>query len=313
MMTVLFATRNRARLLRRVLDTFTLLEPPPGGCKLVVVDNGSTDDTQTVLADYRGPLPLEHLQESRLGKNHALNTGLNAAEGDLVVLTDDDVFPRADWLARFRAAADAHPDFDIFGGAVVPRWESAPAPWILAWVPLAPVFTLTHPGLREGPTGAHNVYGPNMLIRRALFEEGQRFDTTIGPQGSSYAMGSETELVRRLLRHGHRAWHVQDAIVEHFIRAEQLSQRWIMARAVRFGRGQYRLAQIEATSSSVAWGGVPRYLFRSLAAGALSIAGSWISRDSRRLFRARWDFNYTRGQLLEAYALSRSHKSHQPR
>ena len=45
-----------------------------------------------VLADYRGPMPLEHLQESRLGKNHALNTGLTAAEGDLVVLTDDDVF-----------------------------------------------------------------------------------------------------------------------------------------------------------------------------------------------------------------------------
>ena len=45
MLTVLIATRNGAATLPRVLASYTQLEPPTGGWKLVVVDNGSTDGT----------------------------------------------------------------------------------------------------------------------------------------------------------------------------------------------------------------------------------------------------------------------------
>jgi hypothetical protein len=36
-----------------------------------------------------------------------------------------------------------------------------------------------------------------MAIRTAVFQSGVRFDASIGPRNSSYAMGSETELVLR--------------------------------------------------------------------------------------------------------------------
>ncbi|MGH9201972.1 MAG: glycosyltransferase, partial [Vicinamibacterales bacterium] len=117
----------------------------------------------------RSSIPLTRLFESRPGKNAALNAGLGSVTGDLVVLTDDDAFPKAEWLREMRAAADAHPDYAVFGGAIVPGWEAAPDSWISAWVPLGVVFSASDPSVPEGPTGAHNVFGPNMAIRAKVF------------------------------------------------------------------------------------------------------------------------------------------------
>ncbi len=305
MLTVLFATRNRARLLESVLEAYTEIESPPGGWKLVVVDNASTDQTGAVLRKHEHLLPLTAMHEARLGKNHALNAGLSAVLGDLVVLTDDDTFPRRDWLVRFRDAADAHPDFAVFGGLILPRWQTPPPSWVLAWVPLAPTFALTRAEVREGPTESHNIYGPNMLVRTRVFESGYRFNPAIGPQGADYAMGSETELVRRLLREGHAAWHVHDAVVEHFISTDQLSEGWILRRAVRFGRGQYLLNQAGQEIAPVTWWGIPRYMFRALGEHAIAVIRSWILRDLEGLFHARWQFNFARGQVIEARLLAR--------
>ncbi len=124
MLTVLMATRNRARILGEVLDSYGRLQPPSSGWKLVVVDNGSTDETAPVIASFANRLPLHSVREPKLGKNFALNTALGLVEGDLVVFTDDDAFPASDWLLQLRKAADTQPGYSMFGGTIVPRWEA---------------------------------------------------------------------------------------------------------------------------------------------------------------------------------------------
>src|SRR5688572_29690523 len=98
MLTTLIATYNGARTLPEVLKAYCALQPTDGRWKLVVVDNGSTDRTSEIIAAYRQHLPLTYLIEPKQGKNAALNTGLTCRAGDLLVLTDDDVLPRSDWL-----------------------------------------------------------------------------------------------------------------------------------------------------------------------------------------------------------------------
>lgn len=301
-LTVLFATRNRAELLRRVLDSYCALQPPEGGWKVVVIDNGSTDSTPEALADFRARLPLEALKEPKPGKNLALNLGLDHVEGDLVVFTDDDAFPAADWLVQLRKAADERPAYSMFGGAIVPRWEASPPAWV-KWVNVGPVFTLTEPAVADGPMDPCDVFGPNMAVRASIFRAGVRFDTGIGPSGPNYAMGSETELVLRLAKLGHQACRVKDAVVEHFIRKEQLHVDWVLQRAVRFGRGQYRLFGSEHNAHSLAFRGVPLHLYRralkqAVLAGLLPLLG----RDEEA-FRARWRLNVFRGQMKEARTL----------
>ena len=304
MLTVLLATRNRVRVLRDVLEAYCRLESPIGGWKLVVVDNGSKDGTAEVIASYRDRLPIHSVAEPRLGKNAALNTGLGLVEGDLVVFTDDDAFPCPDWLHRIRETADNHLEYSIFGGAILPRWEIPPPDWI-KWVHLAPVFALTDPARADGPIGPYDLYGPNMAVRANVFEQGIRFDPSIGPCGADYPMGSETEMLLRLARYGHRAWYVAGAVVEHFIRKEQLERRWVLRRAFRHGRGYYRLFISDRYPRRKLWMGIPRYLFRDIPKYAVLAIASYLCFKQESHFRAHYSFNLLRGQAKEAYRIAR--------
>jgi L-malate glycosyltransferase len=304
MLTVLLATRNGSRTLPDVLVNFTRLQAPSSGWKLVVIDNVSTDRTREIVTSFETRLPLTYVFEERLGKNLALNAGLEYLEGDLAVFTDDDVFPHPDWLVRLRAAADAHPEYSVFGGVVQPRWEVTPPHWV-RWVDTRIVFAITDPGMVEGPTHLGLVFGPNMAIRAKVFKDGIRFDTSIGPRGSNYPMGSETELVQRLGRQGHKAWHVRDAVVEHFIRENQMNKPWVLERAIRFGRGRFRISQTADAVRVPCWLGVPVNLFPKLLKKAVKRAIARLRFNEQAMITAHWEFNYHLGHIIEARAIRR--------
>lgn len=304
MLSVLMATRNGSRTLTGVLDALTRVRAPSSGWKLVVVDNASTDQTRAIIESFQTLLPLTYVFEGRLGKNVALNTGLEHLDGDLVVFTDDDVFPHPDWLVQLRAAADGHPSYSMFGGVILPRWEVSPFPWV-AWLPPAPVFSLTDSRLREGPTDPGFLYGPNMAIRAQVFNGGTRFDPSLGPCGADYPMGGESELLQRLKRQGHKSWHVQEAVVEHLIRDYQMEKSWVLKRAIRFGRGQLHLLRAAEPAAVPSWLGVPpRYLLRMIRR-SLRIAAAWLTSNEQKLFVARWELNYLWGHIVEARLLRR--------
>jgi glycosyltransferase involved in cell wall biosynthesis len=299
-------TRDGQRTLPRVLEAYGDLEPLEGGWRLLVVDNGSTDATGEILRSFAGKLPLTCVFEAQRGQNRARNTALGTIEGDLVVFTDDDAIPRRDWLAHLRRAADDHPDFAIFGGTILPRWESPPEDWILRWVPPGAGFALTDPVWEEGPIRSSWVFSPNMAIRASVFRDGHRFDERFGPREGSYPMGSETELTQRLTRGGLRAWHVKRAIVEHVIRPYQLTPKWLHGRAVRFGRGQYRLASRYQRPRAIF--GVPAGPIRGVLSSAARLALAKWRRDPEATFRWRWTLGCSIGSALEAGAVQRERR-----
>jgi glycosyltransferase involved in cell wall biosynthesis len=302
MLTVLIATYNGARTLSEVLSTYCALEHPDGGWKLVIVDNGSTDRTKDIIAAFRHRLPLTYLFEPKQGKNAALNSSLSSVLGDLVVLTDDDVLPRSNWLKQLRLAANSQPRYAIFGGPILPKWELPAEEWLLTWVPRGPTFSLLRP-LEEGPTDPRLVFGPNMAVRGEIFHSGYRFDEGIGPKGSNYAMGSEGEFLRRLAKAGYKAWHCRDAIVEHIIRSFQMSQEWVLARAIRYGRGQYRLAAKELPSLPASLLGIPISLLLQIWAQGLRLGGTRLSANREKAFRAQWQWKVLIGKAIEARQL----------
>jgi len=291
-------------MLGSVLETFTRLQVPSCGWKLVVVDNGSTDRTREVIASFQASLPLTYVFEGAPGKNAALNAGLGHLEGDLAVFTDDDASPNPDWLIRLRAAADAHPEYSIFGGVVKPRWEVPPPPWIQS-MNTQVAFAITDPEMAEGPTKPWFIFGPNMAIRAEVFKEGTRFNPSIGPRGKSYPMGSETELALRLDRQGHKSWHVRDAVVEHFIGEHQMSKSWVLGRAIRFGRGSFRMSQTPDVVGVPCFRGIPVNLFTRLFKKGVRSVMAWLSFDELALLYNRWQFNYFLGNIMEAHAIER--------
>jgi L-malate glycosyltransferase len=303
MLTVLIATYNRVDVLRKSLNAYCQLRRPEGGWKLVIVDNGSSDATKEIIHSFVSCLPLTYAFEPARGKNAALNLGLASAEGDLIVFSDDDVFPRPDWLIEMRRSADAHRSYSIFGGAVVAQWETYPQDWILQCVPLGPAFAVTDPSWEEGPIEAGFAFGANMAIRAEIFDAGYRFSVDIGP-GRACPMGSETELNLRLVNAGFKAWHNKRAVVDHCISKFKMQRSWVLKRALEFGREQYRLTARYEHANGTYYLGIPSQLIKAIARMGSRVGAATLAGDSAELFRKRWKFNYLIGQAIEARMLS---------
>ncbi|WP_311196895.1 glycosyltransferase [Rugamonas apoptosis] len=299
---MLMATYNGAPTLPRVLAAYGALAAPDGGWQLVIVDNGSTDHSRDIIAAHARRLPLRYVYEGRRGKNAALNRGLalvlEDAATDLVVLTDDDALPAPNWLRHLANCATAHPAYAVFGGSIVADWASPPPDWVLAHVPLGLTYGLTAPDLADGPVFPGLVWGANMAVRRAVFDAGYRFDESLGPNGGEYAMGGETSFTRRVADAGFRSWFCRDAVVAHHIRAHQLQLPFLLQRARRFGRGQYRQERPGAVPE---WLGVPRWMFKRALIEAAGAVLASVRGDAAAAFRHRWELAYLHGYCREAW------------
>jgi len=296
------ATRNGAQTLPKVLDAYCCLAAPANGWRLLIVDNGSTDGTPQLLSAYAGRLPLQVLYAPQAGKNRALNLAIShALEGGddaLYIFTDDDATPTADWLLQWQSCADAHPDACIFGGAIVADWAEQPADWLLPLIPTGLTYGVTSPTLPDGPVFPGLIWGANMAVRSSVFAAGHRFDLCIGPNGADYAMGSETELTRRLALAGYRTWFCNAARVSHHIRSHQVKMDYLLRKAWRFGRGKFRQ---ERPGRFVEWGSVPRWMLMRFVLELAQFVCATVAGDMPHQFRHRWELAFLRGYFHEAW------------
>ncbi len=119
---VVICTWNRADELRTTLDSLTQLVIPPGCTwELIVVNNGCTDETNAVIAEFEARLPIRSLFEGELGLSRARNRRAAAAQGDLILFTDDDVTVEAGWLEAYPPEA---PEGSSVLGSAQPRGKA---------------------------------------------------------------------------------------------------------------------------------------------------------------------------------------------
>lgn len=237
---VIIATHNRAQVLRETLHAMRDLDRQELEVQWIVVDNNSRDESSEVIRFFSSEMPLDHLFESRPGKNCALNLALERCSlGDVLVFADDDVTPQKDWLKQIVANCDRWPMHAVFGGRIVVRW---PIPNPPAWAaePGIMDFGFSHHHLADEELvyPAHiRPYGPNMWLRRKVIDAGFRFDENIGPRPNNRIMGSETSFLLSLADAGYEAVYCPAAVVHHRIEASALSVESICRRAYRCGRG----------------------------------------------------------------------------
>lgn len=189
---VVLASRNRAPQLRRLLLGLQQQRDAPK-FEVIVADNGSQDETATVIAGLQDRLDLRSVFVSRPGKSVALNAALRLARGAIIVFTDDDVFPDANWLANMAAAIAERPDCNVFGGRIDVDLDSVPD-WVRRSFNLMALLT----GLHDRPNRelrygrAEYPFGPNMAIRRSLIAGvAAPYPEHLGP-GTRFPVGDES-------------------------------------------------------------------------------------------------------------------------
>ena len=297
---VVICTHNRSAGLRQVLDALGRQEQVGGvRWEVLVVDNNSTDDTRAVVKARMavGDLPLRYAFEPRQGKSCALNRGIRETTGEVIVFTDDDVTIPAGWLAAVLAPfADAGCDGAC--GPVEPVWEVAQPVWASEAAPYRMMAAIVQYRNDPGATTIAPPVGANCAYRRRVFDDLGGFREDLGHSGTHPMPGEDIEFGRRILHSGRSIRYSPAAGIFHPVTATRLTrdyfERWYFQR----GRLEAVLAPYELPPGIPQVAGIPRYLFRDVAAWMVRWLGS---AEPKRRFYSKLRALMAAGAISEFY------------
>jgi glycosyltransferase involved in cell wall biosynthesis len=133
--TIQLCTFNRSALLERVLDACFEQTVADDVYEVVLVNDGSTDDTAAVVERMRGRAACAFvtIDQANSGLARARNAGIAAATGERIVFIDDDVLPLPNFVEEHLRAGEKRPGRIVRGGAInVESFEDLPPPvWSL--------------------------------------------------------------------------------------------------------------------------------------------------------------------------------------
>lgn len=173
--TSLVTAYNYGRFIEATLESVLAQGLPPERHEVLVVDNGSTDDTRARVARF-GDRVRYHYQDNFQGQAGTLNTGFRLARGEVVCLLDADDMWVPEKLARVLEAFDADPELGIVqhGSRYVgPVGEDLG----VAALPTGPA-RLSIDDLRSGPV--YNAHISSLCLTRRVLER-------IGPVPAAFA------------------------------------------------------------------------------------------------------------------------------
>ena len=166
--------------------------------EVIVVDDGSTDQTAAIAARY----PVRLIRVPNRGLSHARNTGMQAATGKIVAYLDDDAYPDPHWLT-YLAAGFMNTAHAGIGGPNISAPGDGPIADCVGNAPGGPIHVLL------SDLEAEHIPGCNMAIRKACLKEIGGFDPQFG------VAGDDVDVCWRLQQQGGTLGYNPAAVVWH--------------------------------------------------------------------------------------------------
>jgi glycosyltransferase involved in cell wall biosynthesis len=203
---VVVATYNRSAGLRALLRSLAGQDIDPGRFEVVVVDDGSQDDTWEVANKTETPYRLRAFRQANQGPAAARNRAIEAAEGRIIVTLDDDLVPAPDLLRRHLEAHDREPNIAAMGKMLL-----APGAKLQPWVRWEEKgLNEQYEMLRLGvwPATPRQFYTANASAPREVLLKAGLFDAEL-------RRAEDVELAYRLEAMGVGFRFLPDAVVHH--------------------------------------------------------------------------------------------------
>jgi glycosyltransferase involved in cell wall biosynthesis len=201
--------------------------------ELLVVDNGSTDHTSEVVERIRLlNMTLRSLHEPAPGLSVARNAGLRASTRDIVVFTDDDVRPTADWLSQLVEPITSGRADAVGGRVIIPKDRR------VAW--FAPLHRSWLASTERCENGPAELVGANMAFRREAWKSADAFDVHLG--AGALGFGEDRLFSLRLQSDGCRIAFAPNAVVEHHFDLSRVNRAYFLSLAEKMGRSEAYLA-----------------------------------------------------------------------
>jgi GT2 family glycosyltransferase len=238
-------THNRAGLLTRTLEGLAGQTIPPSDYEVIVVDDGSTDDTRGVASAFGAKLPLKYAYQQNAGLASARNHGLYLSRAPLLLFLDDDDVPDQRLLEQHVRSHEQYPADNRAVLGYTRLDASIAADPLMHFVTEIGCFLFSYLNFNDGDLlDYEHFWGGRSSCKRAFLLEHGVFNPT-------FRFGCEDiELAYRLSKYNFRVVYNAKAVTA-MVRGVDFDG--FCRRLVRQGRSNYVFSRLHAEAEVQSW------------------------------------------------------------
>lgn len=249
---IIICTYNRGKYIYDLLRSIAENDYPNDSYEIVFIDNNSTDQTkeecERFCKDFEGA-PFRYIVEHNQGLSYARNRGIRESAGEYLIFIDDDAIVRHDYLKNLKAYLEEDPAIEVFGGEIIPKYESGEKPkwlskWSYSW--LSAIDKGEEKCLfnnKEYPIGA------NMGLKKALADQVGLFNTQLGRTKRNLIGGEEKDFFFRIRETGTPIYYLPKLSIQHCIPPERTTHDYIARLGLGIGKSERTRTQAEGRAS----------------------------------------------------------------
>lgn len=238
-LSVIIPTRNRSSYLLRTLDSITKQTLNQEYFEVIVIDNGSTDDTKEIISRFNAAIKnLSYYYDETPGLHVGRHRGFMLANSDILVYADDDIIAFPSWL---EAIVNTFQDSSValVGGKNLPKFETTPPFWILEkWYKLCEFghcmfeLSIVDFGDKLIEISPNYVFGCNFSIRKQILIETNGFHPDGMPFDRIAFRGDGEAFVSKYIKQkGLKTIYNPEASVFHMVTNDRMTLDYFKKRA----------------------------------------------------------------------------------
>lgn len=238
MISVIIPTLNRADQLSKTLQSLAE-QNSLADAEIIVIDNGSTDNTKFVIEQYSNQIPgLNYAYNDMPGLLTGRHLGITLAKGDVLCFLDDDVELNPDYVQNVAVLFKQRTDIHFATGANLPKYEAEPPQWLESfWEKnsegiFCSWLSLLDFGQNEKIIDPGFVWGLNFCCRKTTaIKLGGFHPDCIEPKLQKFQGDGETGLTDKARQQGYTALYSPGLKLYHIVPAGRLTVAYFERRA----------------------------------------------------------------------------------
>jgi glycosyltransferase involved in cell wall biosynthesis len=224
---------NSAERLERTLAHLAAQSYPASLLELIIVDNGSTDNTGKVATalwlTLGRPFSMEIVKEPRLGLSHARKAGVLHSIHDYIVFCDDDNWLAHDYIQIASLVLSANPRIGVLGGSSAPVFQHQEPPnWFFKY---ADAYAVGVQSISSGEISMRGyVWGAGSIVKaqvlKRFYQDGLS-QILSDRTGEVITSGGDSELCKLYLFLDYILWYDERMMFKHYIPSSRLSKEYL--------------------------------------------------------------------------------------